>query len=471
MKRKEILFGKYRLIRKAGSGQAGTVWKAVHLGLEEYRAIKQVPKEQVDYEGFRREALILKELRHPGIPMVYDLEEDTSNFYLIEEYLEGNSLYSLITEQGAFREKDAVQYGMQICSLVEYLHDSCNEPILHLDLQPNNLIIWNQTVRLIDFNHSAVRNQANLNKRRYGTKGWAAPELYTTDRLLDQRTDIYAIGGLLRFMVCGTLSQEPEPDADVSEQLQQIIRKCMSPDMDSRYTSVKELGEALSPLISGGEGTVKKKKTISSLEIIVAGSRPGAGATHLAFGLCAYLTRQGISVLYEEKNRSGAIRTLCAKKGGVRFDQRGISRIYGCFLKPWYGPGARLLPEDGFQVILKDYGMDWNGAAFELKKDNALLAAVICENLWEDGRAETMIRQMGILEQEIYKGVLIWRGKGFRLGSIPSFRTPEYENPFSPSDKADSFLRELWREISTRGFKKETGKFWNIIRRIKWKSV
>lgn len=438
------------------------MWKAIHLGLEEYRAIKQVPKDQVDYEGFRREALILKELRHPGIPMVYDLEEDACNFYLIEEYLEGNSLYTLITEQGTFQEADAIQYGMQICSLVEYLHDSCNEPILHLDLQPNNLIIWNQTVRLIDFNHSAVRNQANLNKRRYGTKGWAAPELYTTDRLLDQRTDIYAIGGLLRFMVCGTLSREPEPDDSVSETLQQIIRTCMSPDMDSRYTSVKELEEALSPLISGGEGNVKKEKTISSLEIIVAGSRPGAGATHLAFGLCAYLTGQGISVLYEEKNRSGAVRALCANKAGVRFDQRGISRIYGCFVKPWYGPGARLLPEDGFQVILKDYGTDWNGAAFELKKENALLAAVICENLWEDGRAESMIRQMGISDQEPRKGVLVWRSRGFRLGKLPSFRTPDYENPFSPSDQASSFFEELWREINAGGIQKKTGKIWGF---------
>ena len=97
-----------------GAGRTGTVWKAVHQGLNEYRAIKCVPKTHKDYEGFRKEALILKELRHPGIPLVYDMEEDSHYFYLIEEYLEGNSLYDLIKDQGPFQEAEAVRYGRQI---------------------------------------------------------------------------------------------------------------------------------------------------------------------------------------------------------------------------------------------------------------------------------------------------------------------------------------------------------------------
>ena len=70
--------------------------------LEEYRAIKQVAKTCTDYSQFRKEALILKTIRHPGIPIVYDLEEDEDYSYLIEEYLEGNSLYALISETGHF---------------------------------------------------------------------------------------------------------------------------------------------------------------------------------------------------------------------------------------------------------------------------------------------------------------------------------------------------------------------------------
>ena len=94
-----------------GAGRTGTVLKAVHLGLNEYRAIKCVPKTHKDYEEFRREALVLKELKYPGIPLVYDLEEDSHYFYLIEEYLEGNSLYDLIQDQGPFQEAEAVPMG------------------------------------------------------------------------------------------------------------------------------------------------------------------------------------------------------------------------------------------------------------------------------------------------------------------------------------------------------------------------
>ena len=145
-----------------GAGRTGTVWKAVHLGLNEYRAIKCVPKTHKDYEEFRREALVLKELKYPGIPLVYDLEEDSHYFYLIEEYLEGNSLYDLIKDQGPFQEAEAVRYGRQICSLVEYLHHSCDKPILHLDLQPKNLMIWKGTVQLIDFDHAGDSDSASL---------------------------------------------------------------------------------------------------------------------------------------------------------------------------------------------------------------------------------------------------------------------------------------------------------------------
>lgn len=94
-----------------GAGRTGTVWKAVHLGLNEYRAIKCVPKTHKDYEEFRREALVLKELKYPGIPLVYDLEEDSHYFYLIEEYLEGNSLYDLIQDRDHFRKQKPFAMG------------------------------------------------------------------------------------------------------------------------------------------------------------------------------------------------------------------------------------------------------------------------------------------------------------------------------------------------------------------------
>ena len=72
--------------------------------LEEYRAIKQVAKTCTDYSQFRKEALILKTIRHPGIPIVYDLEEDEDYSYLIEEYLETLCM-PLFLRQGIFQRQ------------------------------------------------------------------------------------------------------------------------------------------------------------------------------------------------------------------------------------------------------------------------------------------------------------------------------------------------------------------------------
>ena len=79
------------------------MYLAYHVELEEYRAVKVVPKSIADYDTFRKEALFLKTLRHPGIPIVYDVEEDTGYSYLIEEYLEGESLYALVNAWAACR--------------------------------------------------------------------------------------------------------------------------------------------------------------------------------------------------------------------------------------------------------------------------------------------------------------------------------------------------------------------------------
>lgn len=461
-----------------GAGRTGTVWKAVHQGLNEYRAIKCVPKTHKDYEGFRKEALILKELRHPGIPLVYDMEEDSHYFYLIEEYLEGNSLYDLIKDQGPFQERDAVRYGRQICSLVEYLHHSCDKPILHLDLQPKNLMLWKDTMQLIDFDHAGEADSASLQKERYGTAGCAAPELYTTDQSLDQRTDIYAIGAVLHFMLYGTLNAGAGTDcrAEVSKPLQNVIRKCMEPDREKRYASAKELEQALEGSVWSGRMVSAHKKAVSSLNIVITGSTPGAGVTHLAFGLCTILTKMGIKVLYEEKNQTGALRRMAEKEGVTRMDHFGIYHIRGCQMKPWYGPAIRLEEKTDVQVIIKDFGTDWEDAARELKEEKHFLAAVISENLWEYGNAKRMLEIMKISGNNKEIPVFfIWRhrhrkkGADMTLGCSPVlFCTPEYADPFHLGPEGAGFLTSLFNCIQEHCIQKTAKDRMGAKRRFPW---
>ena len=125
------------------------------MGLRSTGRSSGYPKAFSIMKHFRREALVLKELRHPGIPIVYDVEEDEFYSYLIEEYLEGESLYDLVKKQGHLSQELTISYGIQLSCIMSYLHLAGPNPILHLDLQPKNLLLCHDTLKLIDFGLAA----------------------------------------------------------------------------------------------------------------------------------------------------------------------------------------------------------------------------------------------------------------------------------------------------------------------------
>ena len=305
-----ILFGKYQICRVIGSGRSGTVFLAKHLGLDEFRAIKRVAKEG---SGFLRETAVLRNLRHPGIPIIYDMEEDSIFYYLIEEYLEGESLYALVNRQGSLTGTKLISFGMELCRIMDYLHSFKPNPILYLDLQPHNILICRGTLKLIDFDQAVSVSHTGKTEKRYGTQGFAAPEQYT-DEPMDVRTDIYAIGALLHYMFTGkspdmqaivTPGREPADlksagtvNSGWEEKLRAIIGRCLRRHKEERYENVREVLEELIELKQG----VFNEENISLLRIAVASSSHGMGATHVSLGVAAYLTGYGIRSLYQEKN-------------------------------------------------------------------------------------------------------------------------------------------------------------------------
>ena len=258
------------MCRELGNGRSGTVYLAYHVELEEYRAVKVVPKSLADYDTFRKEALFLKTLRHPGIPIVYDVEEDTGYSYLIEEYLEGESLYALVKRLGSLSMKTAAEIGIQVCRLIQFMNTADN-PILYLDLQPKNLLVCNGAVRLIDFDHAQYAEDVTAFGERYGTIGFAAPEQYRGEPL-DCRTDVYAIGALLYYMCRG----EPPGngfclgDRSGTWELDRIIRGCMEKEKEARYQSADELQETLQEL----QNQLKEQAAESRI-VVFAGAAAG----------------------------------------------------------------------------------------------------------------------------------------------------------------------------------------------------
>ncbi len=349
-----VLFGKYQLCRILGTGRSGTVYLAVHLGLEEYRAIKQVSKSHLDYERFRREALILKDLRHPGIPIIYDVEEDENFSYLIEEYLEGDSLYDLVLHQGHLSRELTIVYGIQLARIIHYLHVAGPNPILHLDLQPKNLLLCHETIKLIDFDHAAPAYEANASSKRYGTLEFAAPEQHHNNRELDQRTDLYAIGGILHFLYTGAFPVMPyEGDPSMDPELAAVIGRCLQEEKVMRFSSAQELEEGLKQLARVGTAADHRLQ-LSPLTIALTGSGSGAGTTHVAVGLSTYLRNSGYPNLYEEMNDSGMGNGLGLYSGAVR-DSFGIMQYRGFAWKPAYGAEVKLAPPP-YETRILDFG-------------------------------------------------------------------------------------------------------------------
>ena len=366
-----------------GRGRSGTVYLARHKELEEYRAIKQVPKTCAGYDQFRQEALILKDLRHPGIPIVYDLEEDEHFSYLIEEFLEGDSLYALVSDMGHFSKAMAVRYGIQICRLVYSLHIAQPYPILYLDLQPKNLLVCHDTIKLVDFDHAVHLAEADRLTRRYGTIGCAAPEQYTGEAL-DERTDIYAVGAVLYYMLTGQYPGETPgyPRDKVDRQMEKVLAVCLQKDRARRWQSADQLLDQLTGILMEEQGVFRADQ-LSSLTIAVAGARAGVGTTHTAMGLAAYLMRRGAAVLYEEKNDSGAVRQFAAA-AGRRADHYGIVRIMGLPMLPQYGEAVKL-ERHPYRVVIQDYGTD-RQAVFEADFDGVLLVCPGKPWEWETTR-------------------------------------------------------------------------------------
>jgi hypothetical protein len=166
----------------------------------------------------------------------------------------------------------------------------------------------------------------------------------------------------------------------------------------------------------------------------------------------------------------------------MRPDRFGIYTMNGCCLKPWYGPAVKLDEGTGFDIIVKDYGTDWQQAELELKAAKADLIGTGSASVW-DGR---YIRRYISWMNQAWTGrcsgnrVLIFRGtravcqkelkamakSDKALKGIKLFVSPEYENPFSQKSE-DAFFQSLWSAVTGGGrWKKKRGllRRWDFLR-------
>lgn len=175
-----------------------------------------------------------------NIPRIYELVEDNLELIVIEEYVDGITLASML-EKGTLSESEAVRITCALCEIVEQLH-ARTPPIIHRDIKPSNILLTEDgDVKLVDLDAAKpYTGAADRDTQLIGTTGYAAPEQYGFGSS-DVRTDIYAIGVLMAEMVHGVFSRSQLTNGVYDR----TAEKCTRLDPALRFSSVKEIRSAL----------------------------------------------------------------------------------------------------------------------------------------------------------------------------------------------------------------------------------
>lgn len=350
---KIILFGKYRIVSVLGSGSSGTVYLAEHLKLKVYRAIKCIPKNAGGKfsfsfeEGFPTEASLLKNLNHPGIPLIYDIDEDNDFFYITEEFIQGESLDTFVLRQESISQELIIEFGIQLCEILDYLHHCAPYPILYQDLKPEHIILCGNHLKLIDFGIATFFTGSGKHFQKFGTKDFAAPEALA-GLPVTASSDLFGLGRVLAF-----LADHAAPECTRS--LADIIAHAVNERPEQRYQSAAQMKSALLQ-VQTSTGRIFSHP-ISNIAVV--GSRPGVGSTHISVSLVCVLNRLCLPALYLSADDSRTLESCAAFNRSFQ-EQDGIYR-YGSFQGvPDYGTGVEVPLPTG-HCIVRDCGAFGSG--------------------------------------------------------------------------------------------------------------
>jgi len=263
-----LLQGRYRILGVHGVGGMSIVYKARDLrfvSVTRLCVVKEMRNTAADPElrakvirNFEREANILAALNHPGIVQVYDFFTEGESSFLVMEFIDGRDLEaSLASATGHLSPEQVIDWAIQVCDVLVYLHSHKPHPIIFRDMKPSNIMVDRAgRVRLIDFGIARVF-QDDRKGTMVGTEGYSPPEQYRG--IVDQRSDVYALGATLHHLLTRrdprveppfSFHERPirEANSGVSAELATIVSKALEYDVDGRFASVEKLRAALSQL-------------------------------------------------------------------------------------------------------------------------------------------------------------------------------------------------------------------------------
>ena len=269
----QVIAGRYRVLRRLGAGGMADVYLAEDTTLGRQVAVKVLLKRYAGdgqfVERFRREAQAAARINHPNIVNIYDWGPVDGTYYIVMEYVEGETLKDHIRREGRYGPGEAVRIALELLAGVQVAHGA---HIVHRDIKSQNILIDPAgTVKVTDFGIAkADDSQMTEAGSILGTAQYLAPE-QAKGEPVDERTDLYSVGVVFYEMLTGSLpfrgdsavtvalkhvnEQPPEPAELVPGlpySLNQIVLKALAKDPDQRYRSAAEFSADLVAARSGG---------------------------------------------------------------------------------------------------------------------------------------------------------------------------------------------------------------------------
>ena len=409
------LYSDFRVITR--NSERG-VYVALYKPLGLKRVIKYVSKDSILSDYLRSEADILRSIKHPNIPAIFDFTEDEHFLYIIEEYIDGITLKEYILKYGSLKEKYAAEFILKLCNIIRHLHELEPDPVIFLDLQPENIIINNHEPYLIDFGNACFLK--NIKKRRYifGTPGFAAPEQYSGIPETE-KSDVYSMGAIIKYVVSG--------DSDSMRMLTNIGEAAMENDSSLRYENIGDLIKDLEKI------THKVHNLQSSVRICVTGSSHGVGITHTALALTNSLAENIKNICYVDAEGTFLENLICVTDKCRLFGEH--YRYNNCSLRFYYD--GDISP---FQVEIADMGV------YDKEKDYGdYVIFVTGGRIWEAVTRSDMLEFIKRKEVIVVYNHVCDDGYAHlrNLYGVAGFTMPYCENPFKPDKETKIIMKNI----------------------------
>ncbi len=250
------IIGKYRILSTIGSGGFGTVYLAEDTWIDKKVALKVPHKQGVDFGELLREPRLLASLNHPNIVTIMTAEKQENVFFIVMEFVPGETLEAVITRDGALDVTLALDYTCQICNAVDHAH---RQGVLHRDLRPSNVLVSESgMLKVADFGTSRFLEIAAHGTTVIGSPPYMAPEQFHGKAVF--ASDIYSLGVTMFQMMTGELPYDTPSPADIDrlmrgdlltsarlknpkipKAINDIILKAMAPEIPARYQRATDL--------------------------------------------------------------------------------------------------------------------------------------------------------------------------------------------------------------------------------------